>query len=97
MAQKARMKIFERMKNGKRRHILTVLGIGRTKALAKANVRRNARKALRRNFSEQTKWGLKSKGRLYGVFFGSYAEAQAKARTLSKEQGTKVRAVKLRN
>ena len=52
MAQKARMKIFERMKNGTRRHILTIHGVGRTKALAKANVRRNARTALRRNISE---------------------------------------------
>jgi hypothetical protein len=53
MAQKARMKIFERMKNGKRRHILTVLGIGRTKKAAKANVRRNARTALKRAFTEK--------------------------------------------
>jgi len=52
MAQKARMKIFERMKNGTRRHILTIHGVGRTKALAKANVRRNARAALRRNVTD---------------------------------------------
>jgi hypothetical protein len=49
MAQKVRMKIFERMKNGKRRHVLTIHGEGRTKRAAKANVKRHAKSLLRRN------------------------------------------------
>jgi len=48
MAQKVRMKIFERMKNGRRRHVLTVHGVGRTKRLARANVSRLCNTLLRR-------------------------------------------------
>jgi len=48
MAQKVRMKIFERMKNGRRRHVLTVHGVGRTKRHAKANAARICNRYLRR-------------------------------------------------
>jgi hypothetical protein len=49
MAQKVRMKIFERMRNGKRRHVLTIHGVGKTKAGAKSNARRLSRVLVRRN------------------------------------------------
>jgi hypothetical protein len=49
MAQKVRMKLFERMKNGKRRHLITFHGVGKSKKAAKAHVRRIANAYLRKN------------------------------------------------
>jgi hypothetical protein len=57
MAQKVRMKIFERMRNGKRRHVLTVHGVGRNKKLAASNAKAIARRHLRRNVSSAKKKG----------------------------------------
>ena len=49
MAQKVKMKLFQRMKNGKRRQVVTIHGEGRTKSLAKANARRTLKSYFRRN------------------------------------------------
>ena len=43
MAQKAKITLFERKKNGKRRRVLTIHGEGRTKKLAVASARRRLR------------------------------------------------------
>ena len=50
MAQKVRMKIFERMRNGRRRHVLTIHGVGKSKKAARANAHRIARSHLKRMF-----------------------------------------------
>ena len=43
MAQKAKITLFERKKNGKRSRVLTIHGEGRTKKLAVASARRRLR------------------------------------------------------
>jgi len=49
MAQKVKMKIFERLKDGTKRHVMTIHGLGRTKKAATANAHRIMRSHIREN------------------------------------------------
>jgi hypothetical protein len=47
MARKVDIKLFERMKNGSRRHVMTFHGGGRTKADARSSAKRSLRNYLK--------------------------------------------------
>jgi hypothetical protein len=49
MARKVKIKLFERMKNGTRRHVATIHGEGRTKALAQSNAKRTLGSYVKKN------------------------------------------------
>jgi DNA repair protein RadC len=87
MPQKVKMKIFERLKDGTKRHVMTIHGLGRTKKAATANVRAIARRHIRKNVTtkQESEWRVTLRTKMgHTLYMYVRAKTRGEASRLSK-------------